>query len=328
MTIYAGLDIHKKKCHGVIMEEDGEILEDEEFENSLLGVKEFFRGYECAQVVIEASYSWRPTYERLEEMGLEVKLAHPHKVRAIAEAKIKTDSIDARTLAHLLRADLIPESYIPRKEIRELRDKTRLRAKLGNERTRMKCKIRAELEKNRITTLKNPFTKSGKEKLREIEIDSVNHYLAILDTIEERIGTLENEFEEISRNNEEAKLLMTIPGISHFSALLILSEIGDIDRFQGPEKLCSYAGVVPTVRQSGDSIRIGEIKKDSDKFLRWILVECAWIHIGNADSQLSRYYRKKKREKNSKKAAIATAKKMLTAIYFMLKREEEYRLEG
>jgi len=262
MERYVGLDIHKKNCPGVIMDED------EEFENSLLGVERFFQGYQDAQVVIEASYSWRPTYERLEEMDLEVKLAHPHKVRAIAEAKIKTDSIDARTLAHLLRADLIPESYVPPEEIRELRDKVRLRAKLGRERSRMKCKIRAELEKNRITTKKNPFTKSGKKKLRELGIGVVDHYLAVLDAIEERIEILEKDFEEIAEDDEEAKLLMTIPGISHFSALLILSEIEDINRFPNPEKLCSYAGVVPTIHQSGETMRMGSVKKESSGFLR------------------------------------------------------------
>lgn len=159
MARYAGWDVHKKKCHGVIMDESGEVLEDEEFENSLLGVESFFQGYEDAEVVIEASFSWRSTFERLEKMGLEVKLARPSKVRAIAEAKIKTDSIDARILAHLLRADLIPESYIPRKEIRELRDKVRLRAELVKEKSRLKNKIHAELEKNRITIKGNLFAK-------------------------------------------------------------------------------------------------------------------------------------------------------------------------
>ncbi|KXA94556.1 hypothetical protein AKJ37_07515, partial [candidate division MSBL1 archaeon SCGC-AAA259I09] len=63
MTISAGLDVHKDKCHGVIMDEDGEILRDEKFENSLAGVQEFFKGFKHADVVMESSYSWRPTYE-------------------------------------------------------------------------------------------------------------------------------------------------------------------------------------------------------------------------------------------------------------------------
>ncbi|KXA89595.1 hypothetical protein AKJ62_02810, partial [candidate division MSBL1 archaeon SCGC-AAA259D14] len=130
MTISAGLDVHKDECHGVIMDEDGEILKDEKFENSLAGVREFFRGFKDANVVMESSYSWRPTYERLEEIGIESKLAHPKRTRAIAESEIKTDSIDARTLTHLLRAGLVHESYVPPDEIRELRDKVRLRTKL------------------------------------------------------------------------------------------------------------------------------------------------------------------------------------------------------
>ncbi len=328
MVRYAGLDIHKRKCHGVIMDEGGEVLEDEEFENSLLGVEHFFRGYQDAKVVIEASYSWRPTYERLEKMNLEVKLAHPHKVRAIAEASIKTDSIDARTLAHLLRADLIPESYIPRKEIRELRDKVRLRAELVREKARLKNKIHAELEKNRITVKGNPFAKKNRDDLRELGIESVNHYLAVIETLEERIKIVSEELEKIAEEKEEAQLLMTIPGVGYFSALTILAEIGDVERFPDAEKLCSYAGLVPRVRQSGDSTRLGRIKKEGDKMLRWILVESVWTHIVHADSKLTEYYHRKKKEKDSKRAAIATARKMLTSIYFMLKRGEEYRPEG
>ncbi len=328
MTVSAGLDVHKEKCHGVIVDEDGEVLKDEEFENSLQGVESFFQGFRHADAVMEASYSWRPAYERLEEIGIEPKLAHPNELEAISSSETKTDSIDARTLAHLLRTGFVPESYVPPKDIRELRDKTRLRAKLGDERTRMKGKIRAELEKYRIDLDRNPFTKSGKEKLREIGIESVDHYLAVLETVEDRIGKLEEEFEEIVEDYGEAELLMTIPGISHFSALLIIAEIGDIDRFPDPEKLCSYAGLVPKVYQSGDYKRLGSVKKERNKFLQWILIECVWIHIGCSDSQLTQYYRRKKGEKDSKKAAIATANKMLKTIYYMLKRGEEFRPEG
>lgn len=310
------------------MDEGGDVLEDEEFENSLLGVKTFFRGYEDVEVVIEASYSWRPTYERLEEMNLEVKLAHPHRVRAIAESEIKTDSADARILAHLLRTGLIPESYIPPERIRKLRDKTRLRTKLVRERARLKTMIRAELEKNRIKLTGNPFTKKGREELKDMEIDSVTHYLAVMETLEERIEIISNELEDIAEEIGEAKLLMTVPGIGYFSALTILAEIGDIERFPDPEKLCSYTGLVPKVHQSGDKKRLGGIKKKSDKLLRWVLIESVWTHIRCADSKISKYYHRKKKEKDSKRAAIAAARKMLTAIYYMLKRGEEYRPEG
>ncbi|KXA93240.1 hypothetical protein AKJ64_01110 [candidate division MSBL1 archaeon SCGC-AAA259E17] len=328
MTVCAGLDVHKEKCHGVIVDEDGEVLKDEEFENSLSGVKSFFRGFHHADAVIEASYSWRPAYERLEEVGIEPKLAHPNELEAIANSETKTDSVDARTLAHLLRTGFVPEAYVPPKDIRELRDRTRLRAKLGDEKTRMKGKIRAEMEKYRIDLDRNPFTKSGKEKLEELKIESIDHYLAVLETVEDRIEKLEEEFEDIVEDYEEAKLLKTLPGIGDFSALLILAEIGDIDRFPDPEKLCSYAGLVPTVHQSGDHKRLGSIKKERNKFLQWILIECVWIHVGCSDSQLTQYYRRKKGEKDSKKAAIATANKMLKTIYYMLKRGEEFRPEG
>ncbi|KXB00043.1 hypothetical protein AKJ47_02875 [candidate division MSBL1 archaeon SCGC-AAA261G05] len=328
MVLYAGIDVHKKTCHGVITDAYGKILKNGTFDNSDYGIQNFFDGYGDVEAVIEASYSWRPTYERLDEIGIDVKLAHPYKVRAIAEARIKTDKIDAGILAHLLRANLIPESYVPPKETRELRDKVRLRTQLMREKVRLENKIYAELEKNRIDLDENPFTKKGKEDLRELGIGSVDRYLVIHETVEEQMKVVSNELKEIADDSEEAELLMTIPGVGYFSALLFISEIGDIDRFSSPKKLCSYFGIVPSVHKSGKTEKYGRITKQGSGLVRWALTQCVWSHVRWADSQLTRFYLRKRREKGKKTAAVATARKLLTVIYYMLKKREKFRLEG
>jgi transposase len=206
--------------------------------------------------------------EEVEIVSVEVKLAHPLKTRIIAEAKIKTDATDSEALAHLLRADLLPTSYAPPKEIRELRELVRLRTYLVRERAKFKNKIRAELAKRGIRALKNPFAKRRGPALRELGIETVNHCLDMIGALDERIRGVSRELNAKAMESEEAKLLMTIPGVGYFSALAILTEIGDILRFSDPEKLCSYAGLVPSVHQSGTTKYYGHITKQGSKMLR------------------------------------------------------------
>ncbi|KXA91590.1 hypothetical protein AKJ64_04645 [candidate division MSBL1 archaeon SCGC-AAA259E17] len=325
MTTYVGMDVHKKNCQATAMDEDGTILQEEKVENSSEGLESFFKDIGNAEVVIEACYSWRPTYERLEEMDLDVKLAHPKKTEAVSKARRKTDSIDARTLAHLLRTDMVPESYIPPKEIRELRELVRMRTNLVRDRTKLKARVRAELEKNRIRvdSSEDIFTIKGKNWLRELGIYTVDQYLPVIDTLDERIKIVSKRVKEEAGENRDAMLLTSIYGVSYFTALLVVSEIGDIERFPDPEKLCSYFGLVPKVHKSGETVKYGSITKEGSGLVRWALVQAVLTHI-KSDSRLTRYYEKIKK-KSSGKAATATARKMLTVMYFMLKRGEKFR---
>jgi transposase len=120
--LYAGLDVHKTYCFGTLLDEGGRKIKEGRFPNTAEGLENFFDGIKEVKVVIEATSFWLPVYEHLEGIGIEVILSHPLKTKAIAEARIKTDRIDSATLAHLLRSNLVPASYIPPREIRELRE--------------------------------------------------------------------------------------------------------------------------------------------------------------------------------------------------------------
>jgi transposase len=306
------------------MDEQGKILRQEKFPNEKQELERILRGINDAKVAMEACYCWQPVYEFLEGKGVEVKLAHPTKTRIIAEAKIKTDAADSEALAHLLRADLLPTSYVPPKEIRELRELIRLRTYLVHERTRFKNKIRAELAKRGIRALKNPFTKRRAPALRELGIETVNHCLSTIGALDERIRQVSRELRVKAEESEEAKLLMTIPGVGYFSALAILAEIGDISRFSDPEKLCSYAGLVPLVHQSGATKRYGRITKQGSKMLRWVIHECMWVHL-QYDTHISRFFFRLARHKGKKVAAVAAARALLVTVYWMLVRKEKFR---
>jgi len=189
MALYVGLDVHMQTCHATVMNERGEIVKEGKFCNERAGFEYFFDGIDDAKVAMKSSYCWQPPYEWLEDTGYEVKLSHPKKMRAIADMKIKTDAKDSEALAQLLMLGWLPTAYVPPKEMRELRDPVRLRTYLVMIRTRFKNKIRAELAKCWIKA-HNPFTKRGKNQLREFGIMGINHRLPILEAFDERIAEL------------------------------------------------------------------------------------------------------------------------------------------
>jgi transposase len=323
MPMYVGLDVHKGTCHATVIDESGKIVKEARFRNLRTEFEYFFKGIGDAKVAMEASYCYQPVYELLEWLGYEVKLSHPKKTRAIAETKIKTDAKDSEVLAQLLMLDWLPTSYVPPMEIRELRDLVRLRTYLVMVRTMFKNKIRAELAKRWIEA-SDPFTKRGKQLLRNLGIFGVNQCLPVLEVLDERIAELSKLVKQKAGESEGAKLLMTIPGVGYFSALAILAEIGDINRFPSEEKLCAYAGLVPSLDQSGNMRRLGHITREGSRLLRWILVECVWVHL-RYDTRVTRFFRKVARRRGEQVAAVATARKLLVAIYWMLKRREKFR---
>ncbi|KXA92116.1 hypothetical protein AKJ66_04665, partial [candidate division MSBL1 archaeon SCGC-AAA259E22] len=262
MTVYTGLDVHKETYHATVLDEDGETIRQERFPNSLEEIKSFFSGIEGGKVALEASYYWEPVYTELEEIGFEVKLAHPRKTRVIADEKIKTDLRASEALAQLVRMGWLPEAYVPRKEIRDLRELLRRRVSLVNSRTKYRNKIQAELAKRRIELEGTPWCGPWLNQLHDLEIDPVEDYMIIIRSLNDRINRIEKEVEEKAEKTEEAMLIKSIPGFSYFSAMTIYASIADIDRFPGPKELCSYFGVVPSTEQSGGKKTHGPITKE------------------------------------------------------------------
>ncbi|MDI6883729.1 MAG: IS110 family transposase [Hadesarchaea archaeon] len=325
---YVGLDVHKETVHGTVMDERGRVLKRGGFFNTQGGFERFFQGIGDAEVAMEAGYGWQPPYELLEGMGYRTKLAHPYETQIIAKSKIKTDATDSEKLAQLLRTGFLPEAYAPPKRVRELRDLLYRRTYLVKTQTKFKNKIQAELAKRWIKPERRElFTGPGKSYLRSLHIDAVEDYLAALEALEERIKGLSKRIMYLAGENANAKLLMTIPGVGYFSAMVIIAEIGDINRFGSSEELCSYAGIVPSTRESGGGVRHGSITKRGRKLMRWVLEQCVWVHL-KYNTKLTRYWERLARTKGKKAAATATARKLLKVMYWMLKRRGEYRPEG
>jgi transposase len=166
---------------------------------------------------------------------------------------------------------------MPTEEISFLREMVRRRAYLVRQRTKLRVKTRDCLVYNSIkrddnedsskTSSKGLFTRDGISWLKSLNLEPINMYLRLIDALDREIKTLSHELKERASEDDDVKLLTTIPGIVYYSALLIKSEIGDIDRFPSGEKLCSYAGLVPSIYSSGDHARYGSITKQGSKWL-------------------------------------------------------------
>jgi len=138
---YIGVDVGKNRCQAYITDQEGKILEEFRFTNDAEGIKrlqERVGEADCKAVVESTGNMWLRIYEALEDRGVEMKLANPLQTKAIASARIKTDKISARILAHLLRADLIPECYVAPRDVRQVRALLRQRTSLVKMRTMVK----------------------------------------------------------------------------------------------------------------------------------------------------------------------------------------------
>lgn len=333
MSEYIGVDLHKQCAFVTRINERGQVLEQRRVENTEADIEAYFGSLATdTRVVMEACSQWIAFYERVERFVSDITLAHPLRVKAIASARIKTDKIDATILAQLLWADLIPAAYIPAQEIRHLRELLRLRVSLVSLQTAIKCRVHAVLEKSGVrhhyTEL---FGKRGLAWLQAVELQpvyrqAVESYLAVFKMIQAQLQQINAALHHEITVTPEAQLLTTIPGLSVLGALLILSEIGDIQRFPSSDHLCSYAGLVPSVYSSGGKTKHGRLTKQGSKYLRWMLVEAA-IHAARKDQRLAALHKRVAAKQGTHSARIAVARQLLRTIYAMLKKNEGFRLQ-
>ncbi len=331
MGQYMGIDLHKTKSFVTRLDARGRILEQVEVPHANGTLQRYLeRVPHDTRIAVEATGNWMWLYELIEERHPDLVLAHPLKTKAIASARIKTDKIDATTLAHLVRADLVPAAYIPPRTIRDAREVLRYRASLVRLRVQVKNKIAAILSKTGLTPpTKTAFGVKSRRFLATVPVRpcyrlALDGYLRQLAHLTEEITQVSQTIEVQAQADPQAQLLCTMPGIGAYSALLILSEIGDVHRFPDSRHLCSYAGLVPSVHASGGQTRLGRLTKQGSKWLRWILVELSVHAINGAPQFRSLYHRvAKKHGRNTGRVAVARA--MLKTLYAMLKHQEAFR---
>lgn len=334
MQYYVGVDNHKKFSYLSVMDQkgivvkEGKVVNTREAINRFLG-KEYTRN---TSAVLEAGRNWTVMYDWLEEELDEVMLAHPRKVKAIAEAKIKTDKIDAKTLAHLLRCDLIPEAYVCDKETRIAKNILRQRMFLVKLSTMVKNRIHLIIDRHpEIKWQIDPsdlFGKQGLEWLKLVMLPKedrriLDGEIELLEYLRQMIDASDHWVVQLGKDNADVRLLMTIPGIGKFFALLIATEIDDITRFRNKNKFASYAGLIPSVHASADKRFYGRIIGHGNKYLRWAFIEAVWPAI-RKDLSLRELYESLKARKGANKAKVAVARRLALIVYRVLSQRSTY----
>ena len=332
---YIGVDIHKDCCVATILDEAGNKLGYVEFDNTRAEWLRFIHKYlkgKC-KVAMEATTFSMAVYDLLEEHGIDVVVSNPSKTRIIAESSTKNDRLDSETIAQLLRTNYLPLSYIPPKEIRNIRMLLRHCKTLTHDIVQVKNRIHAIIHRNQLKhKFSDLFGKSGREFLRTVDLPQnerlqLDSLLRQLEFLEEEKEYMISKVAKLAEKNEDVKLLMTIPGISYYSAMIIVSEIADITRFKDYRKLASYAGLVPRLKESSNTRIFGHIKKDCNTMLKSILVEVTHVAVQYPGKIRAKYLRIKARRGN-KIAIIAAARYLLSIIYCMLKNREPYRYQN
>lgn len=331
--LFVGVDFHKKNSYVTGMSAEGKVVMRRQLANKKENWERLLKEFPAeSKVVVEATCNWYYLYELIENR-FEVTLAHPLKTKAIASAKIKNDKVDSEILAHLLRADLIPASYIPTREVRDLRELLRYRIGMVRMQTILKNRIHAVLSKNGlIFPYSDVLGKKGEKwlrslQLRQVYVDEISGYLNLAASLKSCIQEAEKLISAKAQLNDQVRLLLSMPGIGEFSALLIHAEIGNIHRFPSAGKLCSYAGLVPSMRASGERIKMGGITKQGSSWLRWIMVEAAH-HLVSGSATFKNYYERIKFKKGASVAKVAVARKALKIIYYMLRNNTAYEEKG
>ena len=326
---YIGLDIHKKFSYAVVKDKEGNILEENRFDNNKEQISQFLINSDPTEtkIVMESTGVWEWIYEFLEEKKYNVILANPLRTRAIASAKIEASILSVFILADLLRANLVAQSYVPPKEIRIMRQLARQRKTLVKGRTEISNKIHALLAQQGINFPWATFCKKALLWLNELSKEQimVKSYLHLRDQFTQEIIKVNNEIFNFAEQDEHAQLLMTIPGIGSRRSVELLAEIGEWDRFPDSSKLCCYAGLVPSIRQSGSTLKFGGLIKQANTSIKYILVETSWNIVRTKESNpLQEFYKKLEKKKGKQKAICATARKLCCVIYAMLRKQQPF----
>jgi len=323
-ALVCGLDVHKDSTYATILDPSGKIVNQMRMNNER--VLSYLSNFNVGKVAMESSNQVASLYRKLESKGYSVVVSHPKKTRYIAEAKIKSDRVDSRAIAELARLDALPLAYMPDKEISMLREQVRRRAFLVRERVKLRVKIKSILtyEGIRWPSDTGLFTVKGVEWLHGLCFEPVESYLRVLKPLDDEIRLVSKQLRGLAGKDEEVKLLMTVPGIGYYSALLVKSEIGDVNRFPFGDRLCSYAGLVPSTHASGNTVRHGGITKEGSKWLRWVMVEAAQTHVHKYDTSITRVYSRIAERRGRRSAVVAAAHKLLLVCFSVLKNRRPY----
>ncbi len=362
-----GIDVHQAFLAATILTAAG-TKDTREFStclDGLLDLKTWILENRCQRVAIESTGIYHiPAYTILEGK-VETIVANPLQIKYIPGRK--NDYIDSEWIAEVCLNGQIKPSYIPCREIRDIRELTRTHVKFTEARTALKNKVHKILQRAGVRisgVLSDIFGKSGtillngildgkpieqvfgelkskrikatlteikdsiKGELSQNDIFVIKECLETVKFLDAKIAEFDSRISQsLSGMRREQDILMSIPGIGFTVSAAAIAEIGDIKVFPKPKNLVGWSGLAPAVDESAGKSSNGHITKHGNKYLRTILVQAANSIAIGKPNKLRFFYQRIKSKKGHKKAIVALARKLASIIHHLLSNNEEYSEE-
>jgi transposase len=329
-----GLDVHREFAQ-VAVWEDGRVRQ----AGKVVITGEALRVFADSlgpedEIAIEATCNTHAIVRELEPRVARVVVSNPMKTRAIAEAKVKTDKVDAAVLAELLAADYLPSVWVADQQTQALRRQVARRAQLVKQRTRLKNQVQAILHRNLVERcpFSDLFGVKGRcwlsdQHLPVDEQHAVHALVRQLDFHGQELRIIDAALGRLALERPEVRRLMTIPGVDATVALSLAAAVGDFRRFRSPEQLVSYLGLNPRVKQSGGKAAAhGRITKNGRSHARGMLVEAAFT-AAKIPGPLRAFYERVRGRRGIQIAIVATARKLVCLCWTMIERGEDYAFQ-
>jgi transposase len=283
------------------------------------------------EVAVEATCNTHAIVRAIEPHVARVIVSNPVKTRAIAEAKVKTDKVDAAVLAELLAADYLPSVWVADEDTQALRRQVARRTQLVRQRTRLKNQVQAILHRNLVARcpFADLFGVSGRCWLADQPLPQDEHFavqalIRQLDFHGQELRIIDAALGRVALARSEVRRLMTIPGVDATVALGLVAAVGDFRRFRTPEQLVSYLGLNPRVKQSGGKAAAhGRITKNGRSHARGMLVEAALV-ASKTPGPLRAFYQRVRARRGIQIAIVATARKLVCLCWTMIERDQDY----
>src|SRR6185437_5463526 len=284
------------------------------------------------EVVVEATGNAMAVVRVLTPYVARVIVANPLQVQAIAHARIKTDKIDAGVLASLRAADFLPEVWLRDVKTERTRRLVARRNQVVRHRTRVKNEVHAILHAHLVPPCPHAdlFGRLGRlwldgQPLPDDERAAITRHLRELDRLGEDLGVLDTDVAQAAIDDPAVKRLLTITGVNLIVAAGLVAAIGDVRRFADPQKLVSYVGLNPRVRQSGLGLaQHGRISKHGRAHARAMLVEAAWA-AAKAPGPLRAFFLRIRARRGHQVAAVAVARKLAVLCWHLLIKDADYQ---
>ena len=329
--LYSGIDLHRRLIVICTVNEEGNIVARTRMKTQADDVMAYFRQWsEPHHAVVECTTGWYWLCDLLRAQGIVIVLAHAKYLKAISYAKVKTDAVDAQTLAQLLRMGFVPEAHQLPPEYRAMRDLLRQRMVMEHKRTNIIQRVGSILAQFNITTLPvAPYQRGFADFLNECPIPEqyrmtlLMYHEQCMQTTEHR-KQLEKYFKARLRPTPAVQLLMSIPGIGDITGSIMAMETGDIHRFADAKHYCSYCRLVPGAKDSGGKHSHRSGSKDGNQYLKYAFTEAA-IKAMMFYPEIKRFAAHLEQRSNKTIARTVVAKELAKISYYVLARQQEFK---